>query len=75
MRTLRKYIDCLMAVCEVKRFLDSGVYSSTDWSECCKGKGFKTDMGYFFEGLNGLEEYLIERIRKQSFRDGDAKGE
>lgn len=70
MRTLRQDVECLIAVCEIKSFLDKGVYSSTDWSECVKGKGFRTDMGYFYEGLNGLEEFLIESIRGKVCKDG-----
>lgn len=70
MRTLRQDVECLIAVCEIKRFLARGVDTSTDWRECCEGKGFRTDMGYFYEGLDGLEEFVIESIRDKFYGEG-----
>ena len=60
-------LRCLLALCEVEDYLNScGISSSTDWRNHGDGdKGFKTDMGYLYEGLEGLKNYLIERLRKR----------
>ena len=58
-------VDCLKAVVLINKYLN-------DEEQCCgntywtdkKGYSFKTDIGYFFEGLEAFENYLIKRLRK-----------
>lgn len=40
----------------------------TTWEDQ-QGYSFETDMGYLWEGLEGLEECLIKRLRKASVED------
>lgn len=61
----KSVVDCLKAVELINKYLN-------DEEECCgdtywtdkKGYSFRTDIGYFFEGLEAFETYLIKRIRE-----------
>lgn len=46
----------LLAVNRVISFLESGHYGETYWRDD-NGKGFNTDMGYLFQGLEEIKEY------------------
>ena len=61
-----KYSTCLDAVRTIKQFLET---EKSYWGQCSwkdkDGDGFSTDMGYFEEGLDGLEEYLMKKMEDQ----------
>lgn len=46
----------LLAVNTVISFLKSGQYGETYWRDD-NGKGFNTDMGYLFQGLEEIKKY------------------
>ena len=50
----------LLAVNTVVSFLESGYYGETYWKDE-NGKGFDTDMGYLFDGLEKIKKYCEER--------------
>ena len=49
----------LLAVNTVLSFLESGYYGETYWKDE-NGKGFITDMGYLFDGLEKIKKYCKE---------------
>lgn len=60
----QKAIEALRAIQIIKEFMDSEESRSTSsYWEDTKGYAFTTDIGYFFEGLTGMEELLIKRLR------------
>ncbi len=50
----------ILAVNTVISFLESGRYGETYWEDE-NGKGFTTDIGYLFEGLEEIKKYCEER--------------
>lgn len=54
------YEATILAVNIVRSFLESGHYGETYWNDE-NGKGFITDMGYLFEGLEEVKKYCEER--------------
>jgi hypothetical protein len=60
-----KAVECLKAVQTITKYLDDEEQSCgcTYWIDK-KGYSFGTDIGYFFEGLERFESYLIKRLRR-----------
>ena len=50
----------LLAVNTVLSFLESGRYGESYWEDE-NGKGFTTDMGYLFDGLEEIKKYCEEK--------------
>ena len=50
----------ILAVNTIISFLESGYYGETYWKDE-NGKGFITDIGYLFEGLEEIKKYCEER--------------
>lgn len=55
----------LRAVIAIDNYLEEECvfFNDTEWVDQ-RGYSFETDMGYFFQGLEKLEECLIKRLRK-----------
>lgn len=54
------YEVTILAVNTIISFLESGRYGESFWKDE-NGKGFTTDMGYLFEGLEEVKKYCEER--------------
>lgn len=50
----------ILAVNTIISFLEAGRYGETYWEDE-NGKGFITDMGYLFDGLEEIKKYCEER--------------
>lgn len=55
----------ILAVNTIISFLEAGRYGETYWKDE-NGKGFITDMGYLFEGLEEIKKYCEERRADES---------
>lgn len=57
-------VKALRAVIAIDNYLEKEcvLTSDTEWVDQ-RGYSFETDMGYFFQGLEELEECLIKRLR------------
>ena len=55
----------LRAVIAIDNYLEKECvfFNDTEWVDQ-RGYSFETDMGFFFQGLEKLEECLIKRLRK-----------
>ena len=58
-------VECLNAIQTVNKYIDEeeDECGCTYWKDK-KGYAFKADTGYFFEGLDNFEAYLIKRLKK-----------
>ena len=58
-------VECLNAIQTVNKYIDEEAdeCGCTYWKDK-KGYAFQADTGYFFEGLDNFEAYLIKRLRK-----------
>jgi len=58
-------VECLNAIQTVNKYIDDeeDECGCTYWKDK-KGYSFQADIGYFFEGLDNFEEYLIKRLRQ-----------
>jgi hypothetical protein len=57
-------VECLNAIQTINKYIDAeeDECGCSYWKDK-KGYEFKADIGYFFEGLDNFEEYLIKRLR------------
>lgn len=66
-----KTAEALQAVKIVQKYLeDEEAESGDSYWEDKQGRGFRTDMGYFFEGLYLFEAYLEDRLEAESINNG-----
>lgn len=58
-------VECLNAIQTINKYIDDeeDECGCTYWKDK-KGYAFQADTGYFFEGLDNFEAYLIKRLRK-----------
>ena len=58
-------VECLNAIQTINKYIDEEEEECgcTYWKDK-KGYAFHADTGYFFEGLDNFEAYLIKRLRK-----------
>ena len=58
-------VECLNAIQTINKYIDAeeDECGCSYWKDK-KGYEFKADIGYFFEGLDNFEAYLIKRLRK-----------
>ena len=63
-------VECLNALQTINKYIDyeEDECGCSYWRDK-KGYEFKTDIGYFFEGLDNFEEYLKNRIKQAVKRD------
>ena len=64
MNNEEKAKEALKALTVLNEYLEEECVfqSETEWVDK-KGYSFKTDIGYFWQGLEGLEECIIKRLR------------
>jgi len=57
---------CLNAIQTINKYIDDeeDECSCTYWKDK-KGYAFQADTGYFFEGLDNFEAYLIKRLKQE----------
>ena len=67
----RKADECLKSLQVINKYLDEEEQSCchTEWVDK-KGFSFRTDIGYFFEGLGSFEDYLIKRLNSDGNENG-----
>lgn len=58
-------VECLNAIQTINKYIndEEDECGCTYWKDK-KGYSFQADTGYFFEGLNNFEAYLIKRLRR-----------
>lgn len=58
-------VECLNAIQTINKYIDDeeDECGCSYWKDR-KGYEFKTDIGYFFEGLDNFEAYIIKRLRQ-----------
>lgn len=71
MENEHKITEALQAVQIVQKYLDDEVKESGSsfWRDK-QGRGFRTDMGYFFEGLDLFESYLKDILKNGETTSG-----
>ena len=67
-------LTCLLALRTVYKYLDDeeAAGGETYWRDK-EGYEFSTDMGYFYEGLYNMEDYLIDRLRTPEVKEKECQ--
>lgn len=63
----QKILNCISAIDTVMDYLDSeqGSCGCSFWEDK-DGRGFSGDIGYFWEGLEDMKEYLEKKMETES---------